>query len=145
MNILNGLLVAALLSVSAPTLAQDKVERNAALTFGTVEAVKFKSNTSARVQELEDKYFIPAGRAAGLMDPVIVHLNTGDWDAIYFFPTKLGLSVMEYRNSPDDVAFMAALGKLAGGSDKAMAMIKEWDATIEKRVRHAGHVHPMPK
>ncbi len=137
--------VSALLLAGVPALAQEKVERNEALTFGTVEAFKFKPGTSQRVQELEDKFFLPAGRAAGLIDPIILHLNTGEWDAIYFFPTKLGLSVMEYRNSPDDVAFTAALGKMVGGVDKAKAMLKEWDDSIEKRVRHAGHVHPIPK
>lgn len=145
MNLRNGLVVTLLLLASGPALAQDKVERNTALTYGTVEMFKFKPNTSRRVQELEDKYFIPAGRAAGLMDPVILHLNTGQWDAIYFFPTKLGLSVMEYRTSPEDVAFMSELGKLAGGADKAKAMIKEWEDSIDERVRHAGHVHPTPK
>jgi len=145
MKIRYGMMATILLLASVPSLSQDKVERNAALTYGTVEMFKFKPNTGQRLQELEDKYFIPAGRTAGLIDPVILHLNTGQWDAIYFFPSKLGLSVMEYRTSPDDVAFMTELGKLAGGADKAKAMMQEWEDSIETRVRHAGHVHPMPK
>lgn len=145
MSIRISMMAAALLLGAAPALAQDKVERNETLTYGTVELFKFKPGTSRRLQELEEKYLIPAGRKAGLMDPVIIHLNTGSWDAIYFFPTKLGLSVMEYRNSPEDVAFMAELGKMVGGKDKAEAIMKEWNDGVAERVRQAGHVHPMPK
>lgn len=145
MTIRTTVIAAALLLGAAPTFAQDKVERNPALTYGTVEMFKFKPGTTRRLQEIEEQYLIPAGRKAGLMDPVVIHLNTGAWDAIYFFPTKLGLSVMEYRNSPEDVAFMAELSKMVGGKDKAEALMKEWNDGVAERVRQAGHVHPMPK
>lgn len=130
----------------APAAAQDfKAETREGVDYVQIQMIKFKPGGGKRAQELEEKYFFAADKAAGNSYPVIVHPQTGDWDAIYMFPMKGGLADMQYRMSPSDAAFMTALAKSIGGKAKAEKMLEEWDGLAERRVTNVGHVHRAPQ
>lgn len=121
-----------------------KVEREANVTYHRVEMVKFHHGKRPRAAELVDKYFAPTDREMGgtVLD---LHLMTGEWDFITLFPMAGGPADLTYTTSPDDVRFMTALAKRAGGADAAKKLIDEWDTLVAKREWHVGHTHNTPK
>ncbi len=134
-------------SVTAPssTVAQDmKVEREANVTYYRVEMVKFHHGKRPRAAELVDKYFAPTDREMG-GTVIDLHLMTGGWDFITLFPMSGGPADLTYTTSPDDVRFMTALAKRAGGAEAAKKLIDEWDSLVEKREWQIGHTHNAPK
>lgn len=131
----------AMLLMTAPALAQDaKPQPRMNADSMMVDMVKFKPGTTARLAEIE-KMFSQANKAANIPDPMVVHFQTGPWDAVYIFTLPGGFADLGYVRSPTDVAFMNALAGVAGGKDKAEALLKEWDAAIENRVSNIGHHH----
>ena len=133
--------VTAALMATTPLIAQEmKAETRNDLSYMRVEMYKFKPGTGMRRAEIEAK-FMAAGKAAGTPEPTIIHNETGAWDAIYVFPLREGLKELEYRTSPTDAAFMNALAKSEGGMDKAKALRKEWNDTVENELDNIGHVH----
>jgi hypothetical protein len=97
-----------------------------------------------RAAELVDKYFAPADRDVG-GTVIDLHLMTGDWDFITLFPMSGGPADLTYTTSPDDVRWMTALGKRAGGMEAAKKLTDEWDTLVAKHEWHVGHTHNAPK
>lgn len=132
-------------AVPSSTVAQDmKVEREANVTYHRVEMVKFHHGKRPRAAELVDKYFAPTDREMG-GTVIDLHLMTGEWDFITLFPMSGGPDDLTYTTSPDDVRFMTALAKRAGGAEAAKKLIEEWDTLVEKREWQIGHTHNAPK
>lgn len=136
---------AAPLAVPAPAIAQElKVEREENVTYYRIEMVKFHHGKRPRAAELVNKYFAPADRDLG-GTVIDLHLMTGDWDFITMFPMSGGPADLTYTTSPDDVRWMTALRKRAGGAEAAQKLIDEWDTLVAKREWHVGHTHNPPK
>lgn len=136
---------ATVFTASAPVVAQElKVEREENVTYYRVEMVKFHHSKRPRAAEIVDKYFAPADREIGgkVLD---LHLMTGDWDFITLFPMSGGPADLTYTTSPDDVRWMTALRKRAGGAEAAKKLTDEWDTLVAKREWHVGHTHNPPK
>ena len=140
-----GVASATLFAAPAPVIAQElKAEREENVTYYRIEMVKFHHGKRARAAELVDKYFAPADRDVG-GTVVDLHLMTGDWDFITMFPMTGGPADLTYTTSPDDVRWMTALRKRAGGADAAKKLTDEWDTLVAKREWHVGHTHNATK
>ena len=136
---------ATLFAAPSAVFAQDmKVEREENVTYYRVEMVKFHHGKRPRAAELVDKYFAPSDRDIG-GTVIDLHLMTGDWDFITLFPMPGGPADMTYTTSPEDIRWMTALRKRAGGAEAAKKLTDEWDTLVAKREWHVGHTHNPPK
>ncbi|MCJ8191488.1 hypothetical protein [Sphingomicrobium aestuariivivum] len=132
------LCVSPVTSVSAQDMPT--AERND-LNWYSIHFIKFKPGKRARAHEIIDDYYIPADKAAGIGGGTIdLHLNTGEWDGVVAFPMSGGPADMTWDTSPNDVKWMAAMAEIAGGMDKAQAILAEWDSLVEDEEIHVGHI-----
>lgn len=70
-----------------------------------------------------------------------IHTTTGPWDSIAIMPLRGGVGDLGYVVSPDDARWFAALSKIAGGDDKAKALMEEYNALIERSETQMAHRH----
>ncbi len=140
-------LIAAALGLAMPTVPAAAQEANTPqrmedVTWARVVMTKFKQGKRARAMEIIENYFAKAdnqtGRDSGIHG---IHFDTGDWDAVYVFPMNGGPSDMTWATSPDDIAWMGEMAKLAGGQEQAMAIIEEFDSLIQTQTSYVGHAH----
>lgn len=138
---------AALLLGSGISMAQDS---DGALKFGEanddaryvrVVFVSYKPGMAGRAYTILREHFAPAGEAAGLEGPVVVHFQTGPFDASYHWRLENGMSDMEWQRSPNQVKFRAAMVELEGSEAAAQAVMDSYNATIARTVTTIGHRH----
>jgi len=127
----------------APSAAQSiEARRIPNAHFIRIEMIKFKPGGEDRAFELEDKYIDPARKLSGVWPLAEYHTQTGQWDRIYVWDLPGGLADVEWQVNPTQAKFLAALSKVAGGDDKALAIMNEWNALVERRESTVGHYHP---
>jgi hypothetical protein len=131
------------LSLSAPAAGQSiDARRVPNARFVRIEMIKFKPGGEDRAFELEEKYIDPARRQSGVWPLAEYHTQTGPWDRIDVYDLPGGLADVEWQVSAVQARFLAALSKVAGGDEKAVAIMREWDALVERRESEVGHYHP---
>jgi hypothetical protein len=126
-----------LAATTAPSAAQMKVEKWGGTPVYVI-MVKFKAGKIARVDEIESKYFGPAAAKVGYGTPTIVHFVAGEWDREYIFPMADGMAGLTYKTSDRDIAFMTAIGKIAGNPADAQKISDEWDAAVDHSTSYIG-------
>lgn len=114
-----------------------KPERVAGVRYLTMETITAKPG--AQLWTIISKHFIPAAKAAGLPMPLFYHTDTGKPATIIIAPLTGGPDDLGWSATADDVKFMTALAKLEGGQDKALAMFKHYNDSIESRTRELIH------
>jgi hypothetical protein len=133
----------ACLPTLAPSAAQSIEARKIPnARFVKIEMIKFKPGGEDRAFDLEDKYIDPARKLSGVWPLAEYHTQTGPWDRIYVWALPGGLADAEWQVDPSQAKFLAALSKIAGGDDKALAIITEWNSLVERRESTIGHYHP---
>jgi len=110
--------------------------------FIRIEMIKFKPGGEDRAFELEDKYIDPARKLSGVWPLAEYHTQTGPWDRMYVWDLPGGLADVEWQVDPAQAKFLAALAKVTGSSEKALAIMTEWDSLVERRETTIGHYHP---
>ena len=105
--------------------------------------VDIKPGKRDRAEEIIRDYFEKASEAAGTPKPVLVHLQTGEWDFLVVWRMEDGPVELTYTSNPDGPKWMAALAELAGGQDEAMALWNEYQSLISRSTSMIGHRH-MP-
>ena len=134
------------LAISAtPVSAQESSgpQRMEDVTWARVVLTKFHQGKRERGMEIIKDYFAKADGMTGKNSGIHgVHFDTGEWDAMYVFPMAGGPADMTWVTSPDDIAWMGQLAKLAGGQDQAMKLISEFDSLIARQTSFVGHIHP---
>jgi hypothetical protein len=131
------------LPLRAPAVAQSIEARKIPnARFVRIEMVKFKPGGEDRAFELEDEYIDPARKLSGVWPLAEYHTQTGPWDRIYVWTLSGGLADVEWQVDPTQAKFLAALAKVAGSSEKALAIMAEWNSLVERRETTIGHYHP---
>ena len=131
------------LPLAAPAGAQSIEARKIPnARFVRIEMIKFKPGGEDRAFDLEDKYINPARKLSGVWPLAEYHTQTGPWDRIYVWDFPGGLADVEWQVDPAQAKFLAALSRIAGGNDKALAIVSEWDSLVERRETTIGHYHP---
>ena len=110
--------------------------------FIRIEMIKFKPGGEDRAFELEDKYINPARKLSGVWPLAEYHTQTGQWDRIYVWDLPGGLADVEWQVDPSQAKFLAALSKVTGSDEKALAIMAEWNSLVERRETTVGHYHP---
>lgn len=110
--------------------------------FVRIEMIKFKPGGEDRAFELEDEYINPARKLSGVWPLAEYHTQTGPWDRIYVWDLPGGLADVEWQVDPSQARFLAALSKVSGSKEKALAITAEWNSLVERRETTIGHYHP---
>src|SRR5690349_12746599 len=100
----------------------------------------YKVEKSSRAKEIIASYFIKASQKAGTQVPTIIDLVSGEWDAMYIWDMKEGIEFLNWEVHPDNVKWMGALNDIAGGKDKAKALLDEFDSYVMRSYRYLGKV-----
>jgi hypothetical protein len=110
----------------------------------TVTFIKFKSGKSDRAREIIRNYYEKAAQKASVSSPIMaLDLVTGEWDMMVVWDMKGGIEEMNWEISPDNVKWMAALNEIAGGGDKAKAILDEFSGLIDKEITNLGKTTTM--
>lgn len=145
-----GLIVAAMGTVllgTGVTIAQDS---SGAIRYGEngdpavylrIVFVSYKAGKAGEAYGIIADHFRPAAEAAGLRPPVIVHFQTGPYDAAFHWRLDEGMSDMEWQRSPGNVKFRAALVEHEGSEEAADAVLDRYDSLIARSVTTVGHRH----
>ena len=142
-----AVLGSALLLGSGVSMAQDS---DGAVRFGEnstpavylrVTFVSYKQGKAGEAYGIIADHFQPAGEAAGLRPPVVVHFQTGPYDAAIHWRMENGMSDLEWQRSPRNVKFMAALAAQEGSMEAAAAVFDRYDALVARSVTSVGHRH----
>ena len=135
-----AMVLAATPLVAAPAFAQDEPE--APRTSYQVIMLKLAPNAGDRWSEMMDTYYAPAAEAAGLPKTEVHWLMDGGWDIMLLRPMPRGMLSLDTHASPERDAWMKALANIAGGEDKAKALMAENDKLVTESVRYFSHTHP---
>lgn len=116
------------LAIAVPAFAQEKEPGKAV----NVNFVKFKPGMTKRINEIESKYFDPAAAKFGIK-PIIIRMTSGEWDRGYVFPLSGGMADLDYQSTKEQVAWMAEVDRLAGGTGMARKLLDEWNAAVDRQ------------
>ena len=144
---LTALLALTAFGVPAATLvgasaAAQVAEQEQARTTYRIEFLKLKPGSDQRWMEMGEKYFAPATTAAGLDQPQIHWLMSGQWDIMMVFKLPRGMATLDSHNPPERTAFRKALVKIAGSEEAAKKIMDEDDAMTADSMVVYSHTHP---
>ena len=127
---------AILSSVNAQEMKSKKFDNP---QWKTVSFLKFKSGKADRAREIIRNYYEKAAQKATVSSPAMaVDLVTGEWDLMVVWDMKGGIEEMNWEVSPDNVKWMTALNEIAGGGDKAKAILDEFSSLIDRESTSLG-------
>ena len=134
----------ALAAIPASALADNhsegpSVRENA--RYLNIIMVDIKPGKRGRAEEIIRDYFEKASDAADTAKPVLVHLQTGEWDFLVVWRMEDGPVELTYTSNPDGEKWFAALSELAGGEDEANALWEEYQSLIARSTSMIGHRH----
>ncbi len=133
-----GVLV--LVACAASSSAQEMKPMKYHGAWFAVEHVKYHAGQMMKAAEIIRKYFEPAAKEAGTpMPELVLQYATGPWDMTYVWRLKEGPAALEWHFSPDDIKWMAALNKVAGGPEKAQKVLSDYEGTVAKASRELAH------
>lgn len=91
--------------------------------------VKFKPDKYPRAKEIIQNYFVKAAvKSATPVPSLYTDIMSGEWDVMFVWDMKEGIEEMNWEISPNDVKAMTALKEVAGGADKAKAILDEFSS-----------------
>ena len=129
------------------TMAQDTGgpvkwgENSEPAVYLSVTFVSYKEGKAGEAYGIINNHFRPAAQAAELRPPVIVHFQTGPYDAAFHFRMEGGMSDLEWQRSPRNIKFRSALVAQEGSEEAADAVFDSYDALITRSVTSVGHRH----
>ena len=88
--------------------------------------VKFHPGKMAKASAIIEDYFQKADENMGGQGPTAYVMTTGDYDMIVVWEMTDGIQSMDYEMTDRDVKWIAEMGKLAGGQEKARAKMDEF-------------------
>jgi hypothetical protein len=131
------LFCSSLISTTAQAQMQPKKYDNP--QWKAIEFIKFKEGKMDRVREIIRTYFVKSSEKAGTPEPSMAsELVTGEWDMMVVWDMKGGIEEMNWETSPNDIKWMTALNEIAGGADKAKAILDEWSSLVVRRTTYLG-------
>jgi len=104
--------------------------------------IKFKAGKREGAMEIIADYFVKATEKSGTPGPImVIHMQTGRWDLAVVWELEGGTADLEWYRSPDNVKWTEALTEIAGGEEKAGAIMKKWNGSIADSMTNIGHYH----
>lgn len=138
-TIARGLAVASLAFVAVPAIAQDAEEPR---TTYSITFLKFDGDGADKWAELNDKYWAPAAKAAGLPVETVHWMLDGDYDLMVVREIPRGMAAYDTHNSPERKAWREAYVKLVGGEDAVKKLEADNAGLVKDSKRFFSHTHP---
>lgn len=106
-----------------------------------ISLTSYKSGQLARAKEIIQNYHGKASEKAGTPRPaMIIDLVSGDWDVMTVWDMPEGLEEFNWETSPRDIKWRKAFNEIAGGADKATAILNEYSSLIVRSTRYIGKI-----
>lgn len=139
-------IAAALTMFAVPAAAQDDddgpITQGEDAKYVRVVHTKYKTGKRERAMEIIAEHFVKAGEAAGTPGPLgVIHLQSGEWDALAVWRLEGGLADLEWYRSENDLKWFAALAEQEGGEEAASALLAEYTSLIDESESDIGHYH----
>lgn len=112
--------------------------------FVEVLHVKYKPGMSGTAGMYFFRYFNPAAKAAGVAEPIILHMQTGDWDAMIFYNRGKSMARFDWPVDEGDAKWWAALAEQNGGAEAAQKIMADYTAMIDRETQNISHRHLPP-
>lgn len=129
------------LTTPQPGVAQEAARFADDARYLRIVFVSYKPGKTAEAYGIINDHFQPAGQAVGLPGPVVIHMQTGQFDAAFFWRLEDGTEELEWRISPERAEFMQSLAAREGGMDAAQALMDRYNGLIARTVSVIGHRH----
>lgn len=132
-SILTIVTALSLLSVSSLTYSEEAGKRyDANVSWKNVVKINYKPGKTSDALKIIKDYYRPATVKAKTSGPeTIMEMHTGDYDLLVVWHMQGGISDMTWENHPDNKLWREALNEIAGGEDKAQAIMDEYLSYIE--------------
>lgn len=137
----------ALFGFSEIATAQDlpTARQRGNVNFVEMVQVKYKTGMSGAAAMHINKYFVPASKAAGTAEPITLHMQTGEWDAVFFWSHGGSMASFDWPVNEDDEKFWAALAEQNGGAENARKLMSDYQAMVENSLQNIAHRHLPPE
>ena len=106
--------------------------------------IKYKSGMSGTAGMYFFRYFNPAAVKAGIPTPDIIHMQTGEWDAIITYNRGKSMERFNWPVHADDEKWWAAMAELNGGAEAAQKIMADYTAMIDRQDQSIAHRHLPP-
>lgn len=101
-----------------------------------IEYDRYKPGSTARVAELNERYFYPSWRASG-MQVHILTLASGEWDMMFIFPLKEGFAALNEATLPEFVASRKAMIQQIGAEATTKVRDEYFGLVVASKVEFA--------
>ncbi len=102
--------------------------------------VKYKSGMARKAGKVIKDHFAPAGRAAGTPHPFVMHMQTGEWDSVFFWKQS-SMGNFDWYMSANEGKWFAEFVKQSGSKEKADKILADYNAMIAHTSKQIGHNH----
>ena len=93
--------------------------------------VDYHAGKMGRAREIIQNYHMKASEMSGTPAPeLVLYLNTGDYDLMAIWALSEGIESLNWEVSPNSIKWRKAMNELAGGKEKADAIIAEYQSCI---------------
>ena len=95
--------------------------------------VDYHSGKMQRAHEIIDNYYVKASEKAGTPQPEsVMVMHSGDWDMMVIWHMQGGIEDMNWERNPNGMKWFNAFKEIAGGEDKAQAILDEYDSLVAR-------------
>lgn len=137
---LGSIAAASLALVAAPAIAQDEPEPPR--TTYSVEFLRLAPGKEDTWTEMNEKYWEPAAKAAGLPAAQVHWMMDGQWDLMIVQEIPRGMAAFDTHASPERKRFREEFLKLVGGEEAAKALREKNGELVQSSQRFFSHTHP---
>ena len=127
---------AACFVLSAPVAAQEeapKPEKHENVSWFQIAQIDFKPGKADAAMEIIEKHYMPASREAGTPGPVMtLQHRTGSWDLTVIWHMKRGPAGMEWKRTPEGIAWQKKFVEMVGGQEEAEAIGEKFSSYIDR-------------
>lgn len=128
--------VAAMLVLPSTVAAQEeepRPEKHENVTWYTIVEIDFVSGKRDAALDVIRNHFVPAAREAGTPAPVMqLEHRSGEWDLTVIWKMDRGPAGMEWKTTPEGIAWQKAFAEMAGGEEKAREIGETFESYIDR-------------
>lgn len=94
--------------------------------------VNYYPGKTGKAREIIDNYYKKAAAKAGTPTPALeLSMTTGEYDYMLIWDIQGGIEALNWEISPNNIKWRQALNEIAGGKEKADAIIAEYQSYVQ--------------
>lgn len=140
---LTATIAAGLMALPNAALAQDEIQKRENVDYFRVIHLNFKPGHNTDAWAILYTKIAPAVRSTG-RSFIALDWESGPWDTTLYIRQEEGYATLEYAQSPQSAAFMAALAEQEGGEEAGNKVWQEWISHIDNSSSGVAHMHQAP-